>query len=197
MGVPEWRAIPGYEGLYEVNNFGSVRSLFRYKKQLTPSKGAHGYLTVELYKGKQRKRVLVHRLVAMAFIQNPKNYPQVNHKDENRCNNTVENLEWCSAIYNMNYGIGGETRHSKIDYSKPCYAENARKNGAIRSKPVLQFSIDGTLLNKYCSAKEAHRETGLNHSHILECCNGKRYKTVGGFVWKFDERNDALLAFQF
>lgn len=134
MGEPEWRAIPGYEGLYEVSDFGSVRSLFRYKKQLKPSKQSNGYLSVDLFKEKRRKHCLIHRLVAMAFIPNPENLPQINHKDENRTNNTVENLEWCSAKYNMNYGVGGKTRHSKIDYSKPCFAENARKNGAKRSK---------------------------------------------------------------
>lgn len=192
MGEPEWRAIPGYEGLYEVSDFGSVRSLFRYKKQLKPSKQSNGYLSVDLFKEKRRKHCLIHRLVAMAFIPNPENLPQINHKDENRTNNTVENLEWCSAKYNMNYGVGGKTRHSKIDYSKPCFAENARKNGAKRSKPVLQLSIDGTPLKRYCSAREAHRQTGLHQSHILDCCNGKQRKTVGGFMWRFDERNDDL-----
>lgn len=191
-----WLPAVGYEGLYEVSNKGNVRSLFRYKKQLIPSKGNNGYLSVELFKDKHRKRVLVHRLVAIAFIPNPENLPQVNHKDENRHNNSVENLEWCSAKYNMNYGEGGKTRHLKIDYSKPVYVENAKRNGAIQSRPVLQFSKEGVLINRYTSGKEAHRQTGISHSHILECCAGKRYKTVGGFIWKFDERNDDLLASQ-
>lgn len=88
-----WLPVIGYEGLYEVSDKGNVRSLFRYKKQLKPSKGNNGYLSVELFKGKQRKRASIHRLVATAFISNPQNLPQVNHKDENKHNNCVENLE--------------------------------------------------------------------------------------------------------
>lgn len=187
----------GYEGLYEVSDKGNVRSLFRYKKQLKPSKGNNGYLSVELFKGKQRKRASIHRLVATAFISNPQNLPQVNHKDENKHNNCVENLEWCSAKYNMVYGTAMSRRIANTDYSSPRYLENARKNGATQSKPVLQFSKDGILLNRYSSGKEAYRKTGLSHSHILECCAGKRYKTVGGYIWKYDERNDDLLVSQF
>lgn len=192
-----WLPVIGYEGLYEVSDKGNVRSLFRYKKQLKPSKGNNGYLSVELFKGKQGKRVSIHRLVATAFISNPQNLPQVNHKDENKHNNCVENLEWCSAKYNMVYGTAMSRRIANTDYSSPRYLENARKNGATQSKPVLQFSKDGILLNRYSSGKEAYRKTGLSHSHILECCAGKRYKTVGGYIWKYDERNDDLLVSQF
>lgn len=192
-----WLPVIGYEGLYEVSDKGNVRSLFRYKKQLKPSKGNNGYLSVELFKGKQGKRVSIHRLVATAFISNPQNLPQVNHKDENKHNNCVENLEWCSAKYNMVYGTAMSRRIANTDYSSPRCLENARKNGATQSKPVLQFSKDGILLNRYSSGKEAYRKTGLSHSHILECCAGKRYKTVGGYIWKYDERNDDLLVSQF
>lgn len=188
-----WKPVAGYEGLYEVSNLGHVRSLYRYKKQLKPTASKAGYLLVDL-KG---KKFSVHRLIAIAFLPNPEGYPQVNHKDENKQNNCVENLEWCTAKYNMNYGEGAKKRSSKIDYTKPCFKENAIKNGAKVSRPVLQLSKDGVLLNRYSSGKEAHRQTGINHSHILECCAGKRYKTVGGFVWKYDERNDDLLGFQF
>jgi hypothetical protein len=184
-----WKPIAGYENLYEVSNLGNVRSLFRYKRHLKPSISSGGYLSVELL----HRRFLVHRLVADAFIPNPDSKLQVNHKDENKQNNCADNLEWCTAKYNMNYGEAAKTRHSKIDYTNPVFADRARKNGAKVSKPVLQFSKDGVLIGRYVSGKEAHRKTGINHSHILECCAGKRYKTVGGFVWKYDERNDDLL----
>lgn len=192
-----WKPISHFEGLYEVSNMGNVRSLFRYKKVLKPAVSKAGYLTVDLFGDKNSMRRLVHRLVADAFIPNPDNLPQVNHKDENKQNNCVDNLEWCTAKYNMNYGEAAKTRHSKIDYTKPVFAECARKNGAKSSRPVLQFSKDGVLLNRYSSGKEAHRNTGISHSHIMECCAGKRYKTVGGFIWKYDERNDDLLVLQF
>lgn len=191
-----WKPVAGYEGLYEVSNFGNVRSLFRYKKQLKPYENARGYKTVELAKDKTRKRVFVHRLVAAAFIENLNNLPQVNHIDENPRNNCADNLEWCSAKYNMNYGEGAKTRHAKINYSNPIFAKTARINGAKTSRPVLQYTMDGVLISRYISGKDAHRATGINHSHILECCAGKRYKTVGGYVWKYEERNDDLLVSQ-
>lgn len=186
MGIPVWKPVKGYEGLYEVSNVGIVKSLFRYKKALKPSVTKNGYLTVELFRDKIGKRFLVHRIVAESFIPNPDDLPQVNHKDEDKKNNNVDNLEWCSAKYNMNYGEGAKTRHKKINYSKPCYAKNAKINGMKTCKPIFQFSKDGVIVNKYASAKEASRKTGFNHSHICECANGKRYKTVGNYIWKYE-----------
>lgn len=171
-----------------------MRSLFRYKKQLKPNITKLGYQSVELFKNGKSKRLSIHRLVAGAFIVNPDNLPQVNHRDETPSNNCAENLEWCTAKYNMNYGTGAKTRHLKIDYSKPCYAENARINGKIVSRPVVQLSKTGEFLQRFESGKEAHKATHINHSHILECCNGKTYKTVGGYVWKYEERWNDLLA---
>ena len=157
----------------------------------------NGYLSVQLFdENGKSKRFLIHRLVAAAFVPNPENLPQVNHIDENPLNNAVSNLEWCTAKYNMNYGNGAKTRHSKIDYTTENRKTTARINGSKRSKTVLQCSINGELIAKYNSAAEASRKTGANHSHIVECCNGKRYKTVNNFIWKY-ERNDDLLVSQF
>lgn len=190
--IEEWRPVVGYEGLYEVSNTGKVKSLFRYKKVLKPSITRNGYCIAELFKNKTGKMMSVHRLVAMAFVPNPNNLPQVNHIDENKCNNCVENLEWCSAKYNMNFGTSKIRRAKNTDYTKPVYAENARKNGKKVCKPVAQFTKSGEFVRSYESGKEAHRETGINHSHILECC-AEKVKTAGGYVWKY-ERNDDLLA---
>ena len=93
-----WKDVVGYEGLYEVSNFGNVRSLFRYKKQLRWDVANNRYATVQLFKNKIGKRLLVHRLVAEAFLPNPRNLPVVNHKDENKLNNNVDNLEWCTGV---------------------------------------------------------------------------------------------------
>lgn len=114
--IEEWRPIEGYEGLYEVSNTGQVRSLDMYVKSrygnyrlhkgkvLSPAKDTNGYLKVNLcYDGKD-KIIRVHRLVAQAFIPNPDNLLEVNHKDEVKSNNCVENLEWCDRKYNINYG---------------------------------------------------------------------------------------------
>ena len=117
-----WCPIRGYEGIYEVSDQGRVKSIGYGKERiLRPGRNTCGYLLVGLRKNREQKWYLVHRLVAQAFIPNPDNLPQVNHKDENKTNNSVQNLEWCDRKYNCNYG----TRNQRI------------------SKPVLQFTKDG------------------------------------------------------
>ena len=116
--MEEWKSIPGYEGLYEVSSYGRVRSLDRYDRRNCFRKGrilkqnndGRGYMSIELCLNSKIKRYLVHRLVAQAFIPNPDNLPEVNHKDENPENNSVTNIEWCNRSYNINYG----TRKDKV-----------------------------------------------------------------------------------
>ena len=129
--IEEWRPVVGYEGLYEVSSYGRVRSFDRYVKYsngqihlhkgriLSPGKDTIGYLFVILSCNGKRKIINVHRLVAEAFISNINNLPEVNHKDEDKTNNRVENLEWCDHKYNMNYG----TRNIRAK-------ETAIKNGS-------------------------------------------------------------------
>lgn len=167
-----WKPIAGYEGLYQVSNHGNVRSLFRYKKTLKPWAIGTGYLMVYLSKGKSRRAFLVHRLVANAFIPNPENKPQVNHLDENRANNNVSNLEWCTCRENHNHGSHNE----KIS--------KANRNHPQKSKPVEQCTPNGEFICFYPSIAEAARKTGMNNSEICSCCQGKR-KTHGGYVWRY------------
>ena len=161
--IEEWRTIEGYEGLYEVSNLGRVRSLDMYVKGrygnyrlhkgkvLSPAKDKNGYLKVNLcYNGKD-KIIRVHRLVAGAFVSNPDNLPEVNHKDEDKTNNNVENLEWCNRKDNINYGTRTErqkntniqngfwTGLSKEEYKKKYYQNhkkeyNERKREYYRKK---------------------------------------------------------------
>ena len=145
--IEEWRPIEGYEGLYEVSSYGRVRSLDKYVKSgygsyrlrkgkiLSPGIRPDGYLVVSL----QYKMFRVHRLVAQAFILNPDNLSQVNHKDENKANNRVDNLEWCDSKYNNNYGTariraketaiknGYFTGLSKKEYMKKYNQDNKDK----------------------------------------------------------------------
>lgn len=186
------KQIIGYPN-YSVDEFGDVLNN-KTGKHLKWSFSKAGYASVELFNKSGSKRFLVHRLVATAFIDNPNNYPQVNHKDENKSNNCVSNLEWCTAKYNMNYGEGAKSRHKKIDYSKPIYKDVARINGRKTAKAVVQFDKEGNYIKRFNSGKEASRETGLDHSHIMECCNGRRYKTVGGYVWRYERGSDLLVA---
>lgn len=154
----------------------------RSNKFLKPSPNERGYLSVELWKDGKRERKLIHRLVANAFIPNPHRFPQINHKDECPANNDVSNLEWCTAKYNMNYGQGAKTRHLKIDYTKPCYRNNAVKNGKKVSVPVAMIT-NGAEVARFESAKEASRVTGVTHSNILRASRNEG-ATAGGYTWK-------------
>ena len=184
MAIP----IEGYPD-YMISSDGSVWSC-KSHIYLKPAYTKRGYASVELFNKNGSRRMLVHRLVARAFIPNPNNYPQINHIDENPSNNNVDNLEWCTAKYNMNYGVGAKTRHLKIDYTKQCRKEIAIKNGKIVSKPTLQFDQNGNFIKRYESAKAASTETGVDHRHIVSCCNNKKYRhTAGGYIWKY-ERGD-------
>ena len=156
----EWKQIQGYEN-YEVSNEGQVRNK-KTGKILKPAKNNCGYLQVILYKDNKRKSFLIQRLVADVWIPNPDNLPEVNHIDENKEDNRVENLEWCTRQYNMSYGTRGK-RQSKT-----------------QSRKVYCVELDQT----FNSIKEAERETGIWHSNITACCQGK-IKTTGGYHWKY------------
>lgn len=150
-------------GLVFVPNSGTIPSHFTFG-----SIGNRGYLRVK-YK---RKMYSVHRLVAECFTPNPDNLPQVNHIDEDKTNNDVSNLEWCDRKYNINYG----TRNERV----------AEK----QSKPVLQYTLSGEFVKEYPSVSEVERQTGLKHSNICNCCNGK-LKTAYGFKWEYKQNETA------
>ena len=159
-----WKDIEGYEGLYQVSNTGRVRSLKR--NIILKNRIARGYERVVLRTNNIPKEYSVHRLVATAFIPNPDNLPQVNHIDEDKTNNCVNNLEWCDGKYNINYGTG--------------IAKSARS----RSKKVLQFKLDGTFVKEWKSIIDVERMTGYSGGHISECCRGK-HAYAYGFLWKY------------
>ena len=165
-----WQDIEGYEGLYQVSNLGRVKSL-RNNIILSQSITRNGYKNVILYTNNIRKLYLVHRLVATAFIPNPDNLPQVNHKDENKTNNRVDNLEWCDCKYNINYGTCIRRR------------QLSNTNGKC-SKTVLQYSLDGTFIKEWKSTMDVERNLGLANSHISECCRNI-IKTAYGYIWKY------------
>lgn len=177
--VETWKAIEGYEGLYEVSNLGRVKSLSRLRVKehlLSQFKNHEGYKRVNLWKNNSSKKYSVHRLVAEAFIPNPESKPQVNHIDENKQNNSVENLEWVTAIENHNHG----TLNARISKS---LTNNPRK-----SKSVSAFDDEGNLICTYPSIYEASRQMGVCASSITSCIKGRnRMKHCCGFAWKFSE----------
>ena len=162
-----WKPVVGYEGLYEVSNIGRVRSINFHKsgkaKVMRPSLNTWGYLIVDLRKNNKRHSYAVHRLVALAFIPNPDNLPEINHKNEIKYDNTVDNLEWCTRKYNINYGTAIKRR----------------------SKPIVQFDNNGNVVGKFKSIREASRYCQIDRHSISFCVNGKQ-KTSKGFVWKYD-----------
>lgn len=171
-----WKPIPGYEGLYEVSNFGRVRSLRFGKIRIIKShKDKLGYRHIRLIKDEKRKMYLVHRLVAMAFIPNPDNLPIINHKDENPDNNSSENLEWCTYQYNNAYGHHGEKLSKSI---------TGTINRKGTSKIVLQIDIEtGQIIEEYPSTRECGRN-GFDQSAVSKCCRGK-LKQYKGFIFRY------------
>ena len=184
-----WKDVPEFEGLYQVSNLGLVKSLGRYvdmgnfksfrkERILKPDLNKGGYLVVTLQKEKISKRFQIHRLVASVFITNPDNLPQVNHKNEDKTDNRVENLEWCDPAYNCNYG----ERNKKISVN----ASGKHINRYDLSRRIGQYTTDGILVKEYPSANEVHRQLNYDTSSILKCCKGVPfYKTCHNFVWKF------------
>lgn len=188
-----WKPIKDYEGLYEVSNYGNVRSVDRVVicsdgrkclwkgRILKPAKCGNGYFFCVLCKNGKTENALIHRLVAEAFIPNPDNLPFINHKDEIKTNNRVflkkdgsvdldkSNLEWCTRSYNVNYGTAIQRRLIKL------------------SKPVLQLDTNtGHVVSEYPSTAEAARQLNIHQGNISNCCIGKQ-KTAYGYKWRYRE----------
>ena len=172
-----WKDKKDYEGLYQVSNLGRAKSLDRYVKGkghslqlkkgriLKPMKDNNGYLKVRLCNGEKSKTFNLHRLVAETFIPNSNNLPEVNHKNEIKTDNRVENLEWCDRKYNQNYGTRTEKCSKKL------------------SKPVLQYTLEGEFVKEWKSVTECGRN-GYNRGNVYACCRGK-LKTYKGFLWEY------------
>lgn len=165
----EWRDISGYEGIYQISNTGEVRNASG--KILRQSKNKKGYFQLCLTKNKIERTERVHRLVAKTFIPNPDNLPTVNHKDENKENNCVDNLEWMTFTDNSKYGT------------------RALRCGI----PVYQTDLDGNIIAFFPTMKDAERITGVDRSHIsLVCQHSKRRHTAGGYKWEFAPKPEYL-----
>lgn len=168
-----WKPVIGYEGKYEVSNFGRVKS---YAQDTVHGKIKDGHLThkgykhILLYDGNGNKKWFpIHRLVASAFIPNPHGFPQVNHKDEVKTNNHVENLEWCTNEYNINYGTN---RH-----------RTAMANRCCATTSMKVYCIDETgQKHVFESIGEAERQTGNSHSNIVAALKGRR-NHCGNMRW--------------
>lgn len=190
--MEEWRDIPGYEGLYQVSNTGHVKSLDRkcgnnhiYKSRMITERVKNHYLQVQLYKNSQMKNCNVHRLVALAFIPNPENKPTVNHIDENKLNNSVDNLEWATHKENTNYGTAPQRRVTHRNYAaiRKKVIKTNKEHGNCR--PVNQYDLEGNFVAYYESMSDAGRSMGLSRtSGIYLVCNHK-CKSYMGYKWEY------------
>lgn len=171
-----------------VSDTGLIFSLVS-NKILKPNYMKNGYLSVELFeKHGKSKRCLIHRLVAETFIPNPDNKPCVNHKDENKHNNAVNNLEWCTVLYNVNYG-NAQVRKAQNRTITEKIKSAAKNNGLSRRIPVVQYTKDGIYIKTFNCAMDVERTLNINHSHIIENCKNKR-KSAGGYRWQYERSVD-------
>lgn len=159
-----WKDVVGFEGLYLVSNFGNVFS--KYKNGLLKFRDNKGYYNVVLCKNGKRHDKIVHRLVAEAFIPNPNGFKEINHKDENKVNNHVDNLEWCDSKYNLNYG------RRRLIASKHI------------KKPIFQCDLDGNVIREWDGAVDASKELNINFRGISRCAHGLR-RQYRGYKWCF------------
>lgn len=190
-----WKPIEGYEGLYEISNFGNVKSLARSwnfrdygngKVQVVKSKekilkntiSKCGYMQARLSKNNKHGLKSVHRLVAQAFIPNLENKPQVNHIDGNKQNNRVDNLEWCNNSENQLHAwkLGLQTPYWKGKFGKD----------HIHSKKVMQYDKNKNLIKIWDSVNEASKTLNIDDASISRCCLHYKYRhTAGGFIWEY------------
>lgn len=173
METEIWKDIEGYEGLYQVSNLGRIKSMAnnktRKEKILKENKNNYGYHIVGLSKKNVRNFKLVHRLVAMAFIENVNNYKEINHIDENKDNNSADNLEWTTHSMNIKHGSGMKRAHTSVI-----------RNGKPKRVLCVETGVE------YPSTMSASKATGVVQSNISQCCNGI-FKKAGGFHWKYAE----------
>lgn len=168
-----WKNVKDYEGIYYVSNLGNVKRIYKNKKErlLKPSFDKCGYLKARLSKNNKSIQKFIHRLVAEAFIPNPNNLPQVNHKNEIKTDNRVENLEWCTQKYNILYGTA-KIREAKTKHRY--YVE--------------QYDLNGNFIKKWHSLKDIEKNTKYKKNNIQQNCLGNN-KTAYGYLWKYVKVN--------
>lgn len=193
-----WKDVNGFGDKYQVSTMGRVRNK-KTMQMLKPSIRRYGYKTVTLYESWNgfKKVFYIHRLVALAFLENPSGYNEINHKDRNPSNNSLDNLEWCDRRYNSIYQGAREravqTSRQRGVYGKPI-SEAAKEKLRVhphiignsnRAKRVYMLSNDGRIERVFKSTTEAQAITGVSRCNISACCYG-RLKHAGGKKWTYD-----------
>lgn len=171
-----WKDIEGFEGLYQVSTHGNVRSKHSGEwKLLKPVINQYGYRQFGLHKNGKQKPDRGHRLVAKAFLPNPDNLPQINHIDEDKTNDCVDNLEWCTPKHNVNHG----TRN-----------ERASRNNPTKER-VCMFDEEGNILRTFESIMQATKQINGHHEGIIESCKGEIF-SYKGYLWRYEDEKDTI-----
>jgi len=174
-----WKDIPNYEGMYQVSNLGNIKNVKKGKIKI-PNKNKNGYLYIDLWKDNKNKKMTIHRAVAMAFLSNDNDYTDINHKDGNKTNNIVDNLEWCNRSHNLKEAY-------RLGLRKPTRAMLGKKGKLCpNSKKIKQYDKLGNLIKIWNSTMDIERELNIIHNNVSSCCLG-RLKTYKGFVWRFND----------
>ena len=170
------REISGYEGIYTIDENATIINIVT-KTIKHPSVGNHGYYQIDLHRNRERKTLLVHRLMAETFLDNTENKRTVNHKDGNRLNNNLKNLEW--ATYSENH------KHSYDNLGRVAYMFGRYGILNHNSKPVLMYLKSGELVKRYNSIMDAQRDTGIPNNGIVSCLKGRSH-VAGGYIWRYE-----------
>jgi len=197
MSNEEWRPVFGFEAEYLISNIGRVWS--NHSNKVLKNNQTRGYQYVALCSHGDRQERRIHRLVAEAFIPNPYGKPTVNHINENKSDNRVENLEWATMQEQNAHGTRTARAMASTDWkartAKTDYGEVARKHDYYnmnrnQMKPVLQFDKDGFFIARHNGVSAAARAVNRKPCHICDCAKGRR-KTSAGFKWSYESTNDA------
>lgn len=195
--MEEWRDVVGYEGMYQVSSEGRVKSLSRtslsghvLKERILKPSNTRGYLMANLTKDGCEKKFLIHRLVAVAFIPNPNGKPEINHLNEIKGDNRVDNLEWCTRSENINHGTGNQRRVANTDYKKRNQHPNwikAHENidYSYRYKPVIQFDKNWNMIRKWHKLA-AVSEMGFDPTNVSRVCKNKK-GLAHGYRWRWEK----------
>ena len=194
-----WKDIEGYEGMYQVSNTGKVKSLNYKLKKIEKELKLHGdrkgYLTTSLCKNGKMKTIKVHRAVAIAFIPNPDNKPEVNHKDGDKTNNCVSNLEWATSHENNTHAFKTGLKSGDVEHGKwlaKNYGANVLRESVMkRRKPVIATRIETGEELYFESAMDAEKHLEVAHSYISLVCRGKKYSSKGYTFRYADKGGDA------